>query len=206
MTVTMALVDFIPVVLFAVSGVMLMRDLYNKMSKGAFALVSAGVIMIVVAGCFKAAWKLLYAASICDFDPLNRCFFPMQSTGFILLGLGMVAALCFPQGRGRAYGLALVPALYSGTMLFVGVMVLGTLAFCGSLTVIAARMKKKSAVVLFVLAFVLLMGMGYLSSRNVGMDAAKNWIAEGTNILAQLTLLGGLSVLHGAGLAQRTSL
>lgn len=29
MTVTLAIVDFIPVVLFAVSGILLMRDLYN---------------------------------------------------------------------------------------------------------------------------------------------------------------------------------
>ena len=37
-SVSMALVDFIPVILFAVAAVILMRTLYNKMSKGAFAL------------------------------------------------------------------------------------------------------------------------------------------------------------------------
>ena len=36
-SVTMALVDYIPVIFFAVAAVILMRDLYNKMSKGAFA-------------------------------------------------------------------------------------------------------------------------------------------------------------------------
>lgn len=38
-SVPMALVDFIPVILFAIAGVLLQRALYNKMSKGAFALL-----------------------------------------------------------------------------------------------------------------------------------------------------------------------
>lgn len=46
----MALVDFIPVILFAISSVILQRDLYNKMSKGAFALFAAGTIDIAAAG------------------------------------------------------------------------------------------------------------------------------------------------------------
>ena len=40
-SVSMALVDYIPVIFFAVAAVVLMRDLYNKMSKGAFALFAA---------------------------------------------------------------------------------------------------------------------------------------------------------------------
>ena len=37
MTVPMAIVDYIPVALFGAAAVLLLRDLYNKMSKGAFA-------------------------------------------------------------------------------------------------------------------------------------------------------------------------
>ena len=37
-SVPMALVDFVPVIFFAIASVMLQRELYNKMSKGAFAL------------------------------------------------------------------------------------------------------------------------------------------------------------------------
>ena len=36
-SVSMALVDYIPVIVFAVATIILQRDLYNKMSKGAFA-------------------------------------------------------------------------------------------------------------------------------------------------------------------------
>ena len=64
MSVPMAIVDFIPVGLFLAAAIILQRDLYNKMSKGAFALFSAGTITVFVAGCFKATWKLIYALGI----------------------------------------------------------------------------------------------------------------------------------------------
>ena len=52
----MALADFVPVGLFLAASVLLQRDLYNKMSKGAFALFSGGTIMVFLAGACKALW------------------------------------------------------------------------------------------------------------------------------------------------------
>ena len=77
-SVSMALVDYIPVVFFAVAAVILMRDLYNKMSKGAFALFAAGTINITCAGALKATYKLLYAAGVCNFEALSSMFFPFS--------------------------------------------------------------------------------------------------------------------------------
>ena len=76
MSLPMAIVDFIPVILFLMAAMTLLHDLYHLMSKGAFALLSAGLIIISVAGFFKATWKLLYALNICDFAALNSAFFP----------------------------------------------------------------------------------------------------------------------------------
>ena len=45
-SISMALVDYIPVIFFGIAAVILMRDLYNKMCKGAFALFSAGMINV----------------------------------------------------------------------------------------------------------------------------------------------------------------
>ena len=42
-SVGMALTDFVPVILFAIAAILLQRDLYAKMSKGAFALFAAGL-------------------------------------------------------------------------------------------------------------------------------------------------------------------
>ena len=48
----MALFDYIPVILYCVSAIILQRGLYYSMSKGAFALFSAGTIMSITAGLF----------------------------------------------------------------------------------------------------------------------------------------------------------
>ena len=92
-TIAMALVDYIPVAFFAAAAIILMGDLYSKMSKGAFALFASGAIMITIAGALKATWKLLYAAKICDFAALNSMFFPTQSIGFLLAGVGILLML-----------------------------------------------------------------------------------------------------------------
>ena len=93
-SVPMALVDFIPVVCFAIAIIILQRDLYQKMNKTSYALFAAGTINVVCAGALKATYKLLYAANICDFEALNSMFFPVQSIGFLLAGLGMILMLC----------------------------------------------------------------------------------------------------------------
>lgn len=199
MTIPMALVDYIPVLFFALSALLMLKDLYHAMSKGAYALLAAGSLMIVAAGFFKATWKLLYAANICDFEALNRCFFPMQSTGFLLAGLAMVCLLIFRQ-QPRAMAVA-VPAVFTGTMIFVSMMVLGALGLCVSLTIIALRMKKRSAAALFLLAFVFMMMMGYLSSKDFA-NPMMNWMAEGVNVVGQGMMLLALRILHKAGLGQ----
>lgn len=200
-TIPMALMDFVPVVLFIVTAVFLLRDLYHLMSKGAYALMAAGSIMISVAGSFKALWKLLYAAGICDFEVLNHLFFPMQSVGFTLLGLSLVALLLFRQTTGRPMTMAVAaaPAVYKGTMLFVGLIVLGTAGLCGGLCGLAARLKRRKAIILFVLAFILMLSMGYLSSRD-SSSAAMNWIEQSVNAAGQLCLLLGVLDLHRHGI------
>ncbi len=193
MTIPMAVVDFVPVLLFLWAAVLLQRYLYGQMSKGAFALFAAGTISIFLAGFCKALWKLLYAANVCDFARLNQMFFPLQSIGFLLAGLAMVALLFARQGKGTAYMAA--PPVFSGTMLFVGAMSLGALGLCGGLAVLAGRKKKALAVVLFCLAFAFMMGMGYLSSKDFA-NPWMNWIGECVNVVGQGCFLTGALLLN----------
>lgn len=202
-SVAMALVDYIPVALFAAAAVLLQRDLYNKMSKGAFALFAAGTINVFCAGLLKATWKLLYAAGVCDFRALDEMFFPVQSIGFLLAGLGVLAMVCFRQKEERVYTAAAAPAVFSGTFLFVGLMVAGLGCMNGGLAAVAVKMKKPAAVVLFIITFVCCMGMGYLSSQDFA-EASMNWIAEGINVVGQGALLAGALMLHKAGLKEFT--
>ena len=83
-TVPMALMDFLPVIFFGVSAVLLLRDLYNKMFKGAYALLAAGSVNVFLAGFCKALWKLLYAANICDFVDISSCAEASSKTPFFI--------------------------------------------------------------------------------------------------------------------------
>ena len=198
-SVSMALVDYIPVAFFAVAAVILMRDLYNKMSKGAFALFAAGCIDIVCAGALKATYKLLYAAGICDFEALNVMFFPVQSIGFLLAGIGILAMVCHKQAKGSM--LAVAPPLFTGTFVFVTLMVAGLGLMDVVLCILSAKLKKHAVIVLFVLSFVCSLCMGYLSSQDFA-KASMNWIAEGVNVIGQGALLAGVVSLHRNGLAE----
>lgn len=200
MSILMALTDFVPVILFLVSSIILQRGLYNKMSKGAFALLSAGTIMVITAGLFKAMWKLLFAAGLCDFEKLNLCFMPMQATGFFLIAAALIAMMCFKQGENLC-AVAAAPAVFSGTAIFVSMMCLGIGVLCTVLSVIAVKLKKKHLIAVFALAFIGMLGMGYLSSKDFS-DPAMNWLAEGTNVLGQGLLLWGAMGLKKAGLQE----
>lgn len=197
-SVPMALVDFIPVLLFAVAAIMLQRDLYNKMSKGAFALFATGTIDIIFAGFLKALYKLLYATGICDFKPLSEMFFPVQSLGFLLAGIGITAMLFHRQGEGAA--LSVVPPVFSGTLIFVTAMVLGVALIYFVLCVVAVKMKKPLMIVLFFMSFLCYLCMGYLSTRDFS-QSYMNWIAEAINIIGQGLLVTGVILLRKYGLA-----
>jgi hypothetical protein len=190
-------VDYIPVLFFGIAAAILQLDLYGKMRKDAFALFAAGTINIFAAGLLKATWKLLYAAGICDFQALNTLFLPLQSMGFLLAGVGIILML---WARKPAL-LAVAPPVFSGSMVFVAMMVLGLGSICTVLSILAVKLQKKSAVALFVLSFLCSMGMGYMSSRD-SHSAAVNWIEQGINCAGQGLLLWGTLVLHKSGLKE----
>lgn len=198
-TVTMALVDFVPVLLFAAASVVLMRDLYNKMSKGAFALFAAGTIEVTCAGALKALYKLLYAAGVCDFTPLSDMFFPVQSIGFLLAGVGIVAMLVHRQKETTAAAVA--PVVFKGTFIFVSFMIIGFGMMNAGLSILSQKIKKPGLIVLFVLAWVCMLAMGYLSTRDFA-QASMNWIAQGVNIVGQGSFFLGALLAHKNGLAK----
>ena len=196
----MALADYVPVICFAIASVILMCDLYNKMSKWAFALFAAGAVDIISAGGLKATYKLLYAAGVCDFEPLNAMFFPVQSIGFLLAGIGVLLMLLDKKHKGTA-ALAVAPPLFKGTFIFVGFMVAGIGILDTFLSIISVKMKKPWLIAIFVLSFVCSLGMGYLSTKDFA-KASMNWIAEGVNVVGQGALLAGVYLMHKNGLAE----
>ncbi len=197
--VSMALVDFIPVLLFSVSAVILARDLYNKMVKGAFALLAAGAVMVLISGLYKAAWKILYALNICDFVALDLAFFPIQAPGFLLVFISLIAMLTRKEKSSLPLcGVGMVP-VYNSNLLFIVGQTLGCAGTQWLLFVIARRMKRPLAMILFITSFITMLGMGYLSAK-FDDSSTMHWIAQFTNIVSQGALLGGVMMLHKAGL------
>ena len=198
-SIPMALVDYIPVLFFGISAALLQLDLYGKMQKNAFALFAAGTINIFAAGFLKATWKLLYAAGICDFQALATMFLPVQSLGFLLAGIGIILMLCTKRRK----AVLAVPPVFSGSVIFIMMMVLGLGSICTVLSILAVKLKKKGAAVLFVLAFLCSMGMGAMAGQD-STRAIVNWIEQSINIVSQGCLMAGVLTLHKAGLKDLT--
>ncbi|MBQ6125584.1 MAG: hypothetical protein IJI77_00985 [Erysipelotrichaceae bacterium] len=188
-SVPMALVDYIPVVLFFLATDLISRDLKEKMNRPSFYTFAAGTCLVTVAGLLKATYKLLYALNIGDFAWMSDQFFSNQAFGFLLAGIGLMMHIL---KKDRTY--ALLP-----TMALVGIMVVGLGAMDAGLCFLANRLKKRNALICFIVSFFLSLGMGYLSTKNFD-KAFMNWVAQLVNVFGQGLLYLGSSILHKAGL------
>ena len=199
-TIPMALMDYVPVIFFGITAVILLRDLYNKMFKGAYALLAAGSVNVFLAGFCKATWKLLYAANICDFVALEEMFMPVNSLGLLFVGLSLIGMLCWKR---KGAMLSAAPVAFTSSMPFIAMMVVGLGGLCAGLSILSAKMKKGGVMVLFILSFICAMAMGYMSSRD-STQAWVNWVEQSINTVSQLCLMLGTIALHKAGMKQWT--
>ena len=195
-TIELALVDYIPVVFFAIGAIILMIDLRGKMSLLNFMVFSVGMSAIALAGAIKATWKLLYAAKVGDFVLMNKMFLPTQSIGFLLAGIGILMMLCMKNRDGVRLN-AVSP------FVFIGMMVAGLGILDTVLCIIAAKLKKPIIIAIFAFSFVCSLCMGYLSSQDF-TEAIWNWIGEGVNVLGQGSFLVGAIALRKSGLKETT--
>ena len=116
----------------------------------------------------------------------------------MLAGIGALAMICHRQTKATA--LAVAPPVFSGTFIFVALMVSGLGLIDVVLCILSAKLKKPVLIALFALSLICSLCMGYLSSQDFA-EAAMNWIAEGINIVGQGTLLAGVLIMHKNGLA-----
>lgn len=195
-TIPMALMDFVPVIFFGVTAVLLLGDLYNKMTKAAYALFAAGSVNVFLAGFCKALWKLLYAANICDFVALEEMFMPVNSIGLLFVGVSLIMMVC-QKKKSAVYSAA--PVALTSSMPFIMMMVVGLGGMCTALSILSVKMKKGKTMILFILSFVCAMAMGYMSSRDSTL-AWVNWAEQSINTVSQLCLMLGTLVLHKADL------
>ena len=193
-SIPMAIVDFIPVILFFIAMILVQRDVYFSLKKWGFSCLAAGSIMVFCAGLFKATHKILLACGVPDADisALNASFFPMQGTGFLLVFLGMLSPVFSKKER-----TLMAPV----TIVFLAGQIVGCAGMQAMLAIWAAKLKKPVAIVLFIVAFIAMLGMGYLSSK-FDDSSSMHWIAQLTNIVSNGALLGGVVILHKSGLKE----
>ena len=186
----MALVDYIPVVLFCLASITIAKDIRRRNTAGRILFI-IGAFLVTAAGLLKATYKLLYALNVGDFVWMSNQLFSNQSIGFLLAGIGL--CICVLTKTNRSY--AFLP-----TMALVGLMVVGLGAMDASLAYLANKLKKRGALICFIVSFFASLCMGYLSTKNFD-KAYMNWVAQGVNTLGQLLLYIGVRSLHKAGLA-----
>ncbi len=195
-TIPMALLDLLPVLFFFLGTYRITKDLRHRMNVLTGILCFGGLILVTAAGFLKALYKLLYAAGAGDFTWMSEQFFTSQALGFFLLGLGLCCVILKKQKRAELRALLPIPV-----MGLVAIMVVGVAAMDASLCFLATKLKKRNALVCFILSFFFTLGMGYLSSKNF-TSAAMNWIAQCVNIAGQFLLMAGCVILHKAGAAR----
>jgi hypothetical protein len=82
-TLSLALVDAVPVLLFGASMIMIGTRFGHP-------LFIIGAALSFLAGCCKVAWKLILGTSKKDVKWLNKCFVPLQSAGFLLMIISFI--------------------------------------------------------------------------------------------------------------------
>ena len=85
-TLTLALVDAIPVLSFGIS----MLIIASRFNSPTFII---GAALSTLAGCCKVAWKLILGIRKKDIHWLNKPFLPMQITGFGFIAGSLIANL-----------------------------------------------------------------------------------------------------------------
>lgn len=214
--------DLVPVILFLLGSILLLRTLYSKMVKGNYVLLGAGSIMVFVAGFLKALHKFLMAVARIDYVILDRQFTSTQSVGFALLAIALVGMFTkynqdhieHPTKDVKAE-VVLLPLLsflplflaegeenkiseFTSTMPFIILMILGASVFLIMLMVLAIKMHRVVEIILFALSLVFMVGMGYLSTKHYFEGA---WMQISCNLCYQLCFFLGCLLLkkHGLG-------
>ena len=192
-TLSMALVDFIPVIVCAASVMIQIRVFRAKMQTLFYVLFVLGGIMLVAGGVLKALWKLLYALELGDFQLLSDQFLPVSGAAFVLLAVASIRMLIGSGRSGYQYAF-----MASSRIPFIAMMFFGMTGWYMSLSVLSFRLKKKGIGLLFILAWIIMTVTSMFSTKFDSAQSAMHWIAEVINIFAQLMLLTGTIALRRA--------
>ncbi|HEY9328658.1 MAG TPA: hypothetical protein VIS09_10540 [Streptomyces sp.] len=113
--VSLAVEDFVPVLLTACAAVRLVAPAARTGRTGRTLAVSA-TVLIAAGGLSKAGWKLIVALDGPDLQLFNKALFPLLSAGFLLLALALLrfGLPGAPQPRGGEPSGVRLPRVFAG--------------------------------------------------------------------------------------------
>ena len=201
-TISLALVDFFPVIFSAIGFYFLFRMVSHVNEQhGRFAAV--GALLVVLGGLSKASWKLIIAASGIDIRWMDNSMFVWMAPGYTFFAWSIWQTARTVQGR-KAFHAWITPATISILTLagsyylnlsmpespawervLLSVMVLASIATSVLLIIFAFRRKLKLAGWLFIVnLFIILMMNGI--ARMPEQTIALQWIEESINSISWL--------------------
>ncbi len=214
MIILQALYDIVPITLFLIGAIILQRCLYNKMVKGNYALFAAGSIMVFAAGFLKAMHKLIIGISGYTYTILDKQFTSTQSIGFALMFIALVGMFTkYNKKYTKVQAIGAIPFIatailastdglpeFNNTMPFIIMMIIGAAGSLIMLVIISIKRKDVVSAILFGLAILFMIGMGYLSTKE---SFKANWIAISVNVVYQaLFMLGAIRLQKKGFLAE----
>ncbi len=191
----MALVDYIPVILFVCTCVILLLHFFRKMKLWNYIIMVVGCAGVSIAGLGKAIWKTLCVFGI-NIKWINDSFFPVQSMSFLILAIALLIYGAMIS-KDKKNNIETTYAMAPLTLVSILLQVVGFALLVVALIVITVKSceKKVLPIVLFALSFVFMMGMGYLGVK-FDDSSSMHWIAQVTNIIGQTSLFTGTLLIY----------
>ncbi len=194
-TVSLALVDFLPVALSGIGTALLARSAQRRVA-GVLSWGLLGAALVTTGGACKAVWKIVIAATEIDIYWLDDLLFVFLLPGFALLAWALVSAVRGHQVRRTPFlGSVIFLAALALASHKVWPLLLGTAVFSITMTVAAAIVAKRAndnvAVGLFAFQLTVVPLLAVLGSPSIAQSSGTQWVEESVNTLAQAALAYG---------------
>ena len=233
-TLPMAILDIVPVVLFALAAFRLADALYHKMTAKEYGMFSGGTVICLFSAVSRLLWKFLLVLGICDYKTLAEAFYPAQACAFILMSVALQSMLHTQKKQARL-NCTILSALPAGLMLagittpdnleeaiavpegfavvytehmpFLIVTTIFMTYFSYLLGVISVKVDKKIGILYIVLEYVGFLALGYIGAQaNVHTSAMYHWFAEFSNVFAEAFFLLAVNTMIKGGLKEEDAL
>jgi hypothetical protein len=189
-SVVMALFDFVPVIGFLVGGLYCIKISRIVLKKVYQFLTIIGVSIIVLGGGLKASWKLMNAVNLVPPEWMSEGQFIFMAIGYLTLLIPVIALI----RKQKARAAEALPAMAVWKIPLLAVMTLSSLSAYTLLAILSFRRKSWLGILGFIVAFISILAMGYMSSQ--AQTIQMQWVEQSINTLGTWGFALGSILLH----------